>query len=152
MQEDTYYAKYLEREYSDETDKDEESTLLPIINEIDSLRTEIQEINDKTSSKTTEKRKLKETEILVNDLLPVFQNVTTDLSENDLEINSTFGSTSKEPRVPNPFLISTTKDVNIRKFQMVLKVAKQNDAEYISLADNIIPNLPRIYRFLRIRK
>ena len=112
MQEDTYYARYLELK-SVETRQIDYVRVQPGIAE----PKEVPSI----SVKSNRKRKKHTGKVKINDLLPDFQRIVKDFSERGIAIDGTFGSTSIGQNVPNPFIVSMDMNADPETFQEVIR-------------------------------
>ena len=121
MQEDEYYSKYLENQYSALTGKTE-------ISEV-----KIPEVAPVTFKKVVERTRFQRpprparvaprpTAIAINDLLPHYSEIIQELGKLNLHPTSTFGSTSFEPKPPRPFIIAIGLHVDVSVLQAVIKV------------------------------
>ena len=140
MQEDEYYARYLEHRYSPETAKSElveitvEAKSPPEMAEVITSEGATQQAApDKPyihSKATTVRRAIEvptlstPTRLEINDLLPSYEDIVTALRKVDLEVDDTFGSTSDKPEVPQIFIVSLGNQADIAILQRVIEVAK----------------------------
>ncbi|HFD4045292.1 TPA: hypothetical protein ACQJOT_004489 [Vibrio parahaemolyticus] len=143
MQEDEYYAKYLETRFSNDTGKNEELWTGEDLNEI---KASIEELKLHKVANKNENRSfaLAKTNmqisgfspsvrgVQVNDLLPKFSKIFKAFEACGVKVESTFGSTSKEPKVPSKFAISIGDDFDLDVFRKVLPIAYENGAEIIN--------------------
>lgn len=108
MQEDEYYARYLERRYSVNSAKDEYI-------EIDAPETVVEFSRGGISKKSLPAKVRKFAagssiqDIELNDLLPNYQKLRAALTERGFNIAATFGSSSIEPIAPSVFIIAFGK-------------------------------------------
>lgn len=127
MQEDTYYHEYLTKKMSAQTEKLEVAPADMAIEAVTVLPETVTKIDRKSvvnASKGSEY-------IQINDLLSNFQKILLALNQLRIRIEETFGSTSKEPRVPDPFLVTFGGDVDPDILQNVLRVCADNGLEYV---------------------
>jgi hypothetical protein len=120
MQEDVFYARYLEKRYSAQT-----------------ARTEFVEvaapINIRASRPTSYR-----TKISINDLIPSYSNLRAELEKGGHYILETFGSTSGTPRKrlgpPKPFIVSIVdEDIerDIEEIKSIIRICRKYGLEGI---------------------
>lgn len=136
MQEDEFYSKYLEKRYSVDSKTDE---LIEVVARtsretcsVDSSQTILSHEKPIPEDSALVKNKL--TAVCINDLLPSFEVLSRELLDNNIEIDSTFGSTSKKPEVPNVFHISFGDDINIRTLKTIVSICQRHGLDSISYA------------------
>lgn len=73
--------------------------------------------------------------ILINDLLPQFNEIVSELRSKGISVSNTFGSTSEEPEPPAPFIVTIGRGFNIQLMQEILTVLDRFELEgvYLSL-------------------
>lgn len=120
MQEDQYYAQYLESRYSVATDRNEvvryEMNPKPLALEAVVVERTSTSISPRPPSLRVP------TEIWINDLLPNYTNILEDLRQHGIMPNNIFGRNATEPEVPNPFIISTTENPDMNILSKVVQV------------------------------
>jgi hypothetical protein len=135
MQEDAYYSRYLERKYSNQTNKTEvvevsAETLRSFddVKNIPTLSTKKQ-ISPRHSGKDVHK-----TGVMINDLSPRYKDIVDRLTASGFTIERTFGSTSDKPRTPNPFVIAFGDGVSVKVAQELIGILKEFDVEGVAYA------------------
>ena len=129
MQEDSFYASYLEKRYSSQTARME---LVEVaVPAGATAKAGVGEHPKKLPEGRVKLRKLEEswfqdTTIEINDLLPNYREIRSRLEEAGLEIHDTFGSTSGVPKdrpgPPNPFIVSICTG-EIAAIQKIVRIA-----------------------------
>ncbi len=130
MQEDSFYNKYLERRYSEQTQKieivsvegSENDGVMPRKSE------NITIVNTKNSIVISDYK------IRANDLLENFQEIVNRLGQVGLKVDSTFGSTSEKKGRPEKFGLSVGSNSHIEVFQKVLSILLDFGLEYVAFA------------------
>jgi hypothetical protein len=133
LQEDVFYSRYLETRISAQTGKPEvvavsgrsTGVLLP-------LRTAdiARPLSPGAESQLVDK-------ISVNDLLLHSKEIMARLQEENLEISSTFGSSSITPYPPEKFVISIGPHFSIEIFQKILRISIKNGLEGLQLVTDV---------------
>lgn len=131
MQEDSFYATYLEKRISAETRKaePEQSAVADAILEVAAERVVEQVISSNIESSTKGENLYT---IKINDFLEQFSQIVTKLSEENLQISETFGSTSKSSSKPAKFVLSSTDDVPLDVFKKVYRICSDLGLEAIA--------------------
>jgi hypothetical protein len=140
MQEDAYYSKYLEHRYSSKTGKTE---LIKISSDEQKRaldETLIKNIRFIPKQPMIDRINPRDISIEVNDLLPKFKEIVNELHSVGLHPSKTFGSTSKKPVPPHPFIVSIGSFVDIETIQKVVKIASKFGLEGVAYADDEISN------------
>ena len=106
MQEDEFYAKYLQTRYSIETG----TTELVIAQQTDSSKV-ISAAAALSRSKTR---------LMVNDMLKNYAEVRSLLQHANIQIDSIFGSTANEPEIPPFLLITIGRHIDLVKLREVI--------------------------------
>jgi len=117
MQEDEFYAKYLESRYSSDSGTNE-----VIISQPQGSPPRIH----------LPSRSDGETRLMVNDMLTNYSDIRGELLKADIKINSTFGSISENPDVPPHLLFSFGRWIDIPLLQKVIRVLGDK-IDYVSL-------------------
>lgn len=147
MQEDSFYAKYLER-VSKETKKEEilkienASFRADVESEVISWTRPSVDAVPKLGSKSSVRNK--GINVAVNDLLDNFDQVLSVLSSNKIGIDQTFGSTSEKGGVPDKKVLSIGRGRRIDIFKKILKLLKPIGFNYVSFAPDFF-NEENIY-------
>lgn len=123
MQGDEYYAMYLERRFSAETGKSE----LVEISEAELDRPQIQDVlkrprREPASPRGNTKPKSGNS-IAINDLLPSYEELRSELKSAGIKISQVFGSNSLNPHEPSPFIISVTDFAEISLVKKIVKIS-----------------------------
>jgi hypothetical protein len=126
MQEDTYYARYLERKSAD-TQKIEYIKLPPDRHRV-SLKLPDYSRSPRSQSSLS-------AYIQINDLLPSFEKIVERLSASGIYPDGTFGSTSAEPDIPARFVISVETGVEIGDLQTILRVLDEFPVDGINISE-----------------
>jgi len=123
MQEDVFYAKYLEQRYSTLTRRTETVAVqaLPMAQTPMSLQMTAEEPSSGIS-------------IEVNDLLPRFTDLVKALAKEGIHPSKTFGSTNEEPKVPERFVIAVGNGVPVSLVQRVVRAAMPYGLDGIQMA------------------
>jgi hypothetical protein len=123
MQEDVFYAKYLEQRYSTLTRRTETVAVqaLPMAQTPMSLQMTAEEPSSGIS-------------IEVNDLLPRFTDLVKALAKEGIHPSKTFGSTNEEPKVPERFVIAVGDGVPVSLVQRVVRAAMPYGLDGIQMA------------------
>jgi hypothetical protein len=126
MQEDTFYARYLERK-SVET----QSTELVRIETATTLAPE----RDSIGTKSLKRRSPDNMEdgVWVNDLLPNFGDIIDRLSSEGIEVSETFGSSGHDSGVPSKFIASVGRDFDPAAAIRLIKLLVPLGLEGVSL-------------------
>jgi hypothetical protein len=135
MQEDEFYSKYLEKRFSIDSKTDE---IIEVRGKasIENFQAETAQIvlSDKKITEDFQVIENPATIVTVNDLLPSFEALTKELISKNVEINSTFGSTSTDPEAPDIFHVSFGDNVDIKILKTILLVCKKYELHSISYA------------------
>lgn len=105
MQEDEYYARYLERRYSENSATTEYVEIAAPAKHIE-LQQSLSRINEQVAFGRKQKSKKTKISIQINDLLPNYSEVEKRLKDSGFRIEATFGSTSLNQAVPEVFIIA----------------------------------------------
>lgn len=139
MQEDSYYAKYLEGRVSTETGQVEifqKPTPLEIIRGATT--------RSQSYSSTTQSLAQINSEIRLNDLLPAFAEIVKRLNAAGIKTEETFGSSSEDPEVPPFNLVSIQPVVPVAEAQAVLRLL-DGLIDKVGLAQGPAPDKKNIY-------
>lgn len=129
MQEDSYYALYLERRLSVETGQTE---IVPVPQE--QLPTEVVESKIANNAVGPLALDLTKAFVEVNDLLPFYALLLTELREIGVVPRGTFGSTSADPTPPTEFSLGVGLEFPIDRLQKILKVAFRHGLASIGIS------------------
>lgn len=136
MQEDTFYAKYLERKSTD-TKKTEYIR----VDEEGESKFSISEIKvDRRISIAKN-----EPVVQVNDLLPKFDEIVESLRKSGIAIRATFGSTSSDPKAPEKLIISMREGADPLLFQEVVRAVEPFGIEGVSISEQFFTDNDNIY-------
>lgn len=127
MQEDTFYAKYLERK-SLETQKTEYVKIEQNYNKFG--RIELSE-----TSYVGDIGKIDDFGIEINDLIDDYEQIVHSLISNGFRIKSTFGSTSGDPSKPPRVVISIDDGAELELVKSVVKIIEPFGIDYINISD-----------------
>ena len=97
MQEDQYYSQYLAGRFSPATGQTELVNFVVEAEPPEPMRMPRGVHPNKDHSYTG---------VHVNDLLPAFLQISAELNDAGIEIADTFGSTSQDPVIPDPFVVT----------------------------------------------
>lgn len=134
MQEDQYYAKYLEKRVSVETGR-AEFVELDIKRSSGSIQV-LQEQKREVFLLSAQRRMPRKLKIQVNDLLPDYKEIRSLLEASKFKISSTFGSTSQDKEIPEVNLISIAHDVSLVDLQTILRIL-DGKIEYVGPANQL---------------
>jgi hypothetical protein len=129
MQEDTYYARYLERK-SAETQKIE-------FVEVPTERARQLPFRSQRTKRIPKQTGLSAS-VQVNDLLPRYSELVEKLVQNGISIYSTFGSTSHKAETPERFVVSVEDGVSIADLQAVLRCLDGFDVDGINISEGML--------------
>lgn len=137
MQEDQYYATYLEKRYSVETARIE---LVEVKRSISALALESEAIRPKIirSAIRSIPGQGIETRVQINDLLPRYRELRTELEKKQIMIESTFGSSSVGKPHPSLFVVAIGADADLSVADKIIKVSKNFGLDGISYAKDEI--------------
>ncbi|WP_143565618.1 hypothetical protein [Stenotrophomonas maltophilia] len=76
--------------------------------------------------------------VRLNDLVPSYTKIRTELIERDIPVGPNFGSTSEDPEVPELLTVGFGKAVPLASLRTVVQVAEANGFDRIHYADNDI--------------
>ena len=141
MQEDQFYAQYLDRRLSVETGKVETVSISETRAPISSHTAPV---FPKHSRSTVHSRVSPTLEIHVNDMLPNFRDIAERLSSSGIAIKKTFGSTSAEPEVPPFNLVNFSDKVEVEDLQVLLK-SIDGLVDKIGVANDALLRGPEIF-------
>ena len=143
MQEDEFYHRYLEKRYSALTGKTEivesSSMVAP------RTKSERQLVRHPDPFESTIRSDREETQITINDMLPSYSALIADLQKVGIRLQQTFGSTSENPRIPKPFVVSFGEGAPIATLKNILRVAQKHGIEGLAFARNMDFSANRIY-------
>lgn len=144
MQEDEYYARYLERRYSAETGKTELIEITTNASQRVPARTLLERSALGAKRTLAEIIQAHQTSIEINDLLPQFNEMLTQLRAIGAKPSKTFGTTSDDPIPPKPFVVCVGSLVDIETIKGVIQVTAPFGLEGIAYTDEHISQY-RIY-------
>lgn len=125
MQEDTFYARYLERK-SAETQQIE---MVRIDDTVARVPSPLPKPRFKRKSTGLKKGLVK-----INDLIPGFQTIVRELAASGVSFEDTFGSTSVGQTPPSPLLVSMGIDADVETFQEIARVMDRHGLEYVAIS------------------
>ena len=144
MQEDEYYSQYLERRFSAETGKTELVEVIKSTPPSTNRRALFEGATSDPKWSLAETVRANETSIEINDLLPNFNEMVVQLRAIGAAPNKTFGSTSREPIPPKPFIVCVGRGVDIETIKGVIHIAGAFGLDGIAYSDDDISH-KRIY-------
>lgn len=130
MQEDQFYSKYLETRYSSDTGKSEiiEASVkiasVPAISSLEQAGPAVQQIS-------------RDVRICLNDMLEKYADIALSIVNSGYDIAEKFGSTSRNPSIPEKFVVSVSKDVGVDVFKDVMKILEDYNVELIGPINEI---------------
>lgn len=137
MQEDEFYHKYLEKRFSTVTGKSEV------------VETKVAEFEDLPAKLVPRKawkygrvrplpfeKSREDFYVHINDLLPSFSSLASELTAAGIKPTATFGSTSQNPITPTPFVISVGENVPLDVVKKALSVTRKHGIEGIGFTRN----------------
>jgi len=120
MQEDEYYHRYLENKYSAITGRTE------VVEKMLKVSPTADPVEPRTPSRSRTRLPVSpNVRVSINDLLPFYSELRTELEDAGILINKTFGSTSEEPKVPSQFILSFGDDVPLPLIKTALRVCSR---------------------------
>jgi hypothetical protein len=130
MQEDAYYARYLERRYSPETEKTE-VVEIRVAKEIDQS---VEPRLERSSLKPRLDFKDRDRIVALNSLLPNYLGIQDELQEKGIMIDEVFGKNGQE--TPSFFLLTIRTDADFELFRKILPVASKHGLQAISVSND----------------
>lgn len=154
MQEDEFYARYLEKHFSNQTGKTEivavssRKTIAthPISTPIRWMH--INEKDYKIGHPLRPDEISEDISVEINDLLPSYKELIEAIFAEGIIPRRTFGSTSIEPTTPKHFIISLGKGIPLSFIQKIIRIASRYGLEGIVMAgddDDEPMHFKRIY-------
>ncbi len=150
MQEDLFYARYLERRVSVQTGRPE---LVEVTEEEQGWRplppraVPFRPLPPRIAPSSVQGRREavdRERGVAINNLLPHYNEIVTELEENGIFITETFGSTSANPIVPKDFVLAIGSNFPIDEFKTILRILLKYDLDGVAYATEPI-NYRQIY-------
>jgi hypothetical protein len=130
MQEDQYYASYLEKRYSVQTAQTELVEVSKKVSrpeqKLQSTYSGVRVIHRLDNAVATSTR------VQINDLLPHYTELKNDLVRQGIEIANTFGSTSPGKGRPSPFLVTFGEGADATIFAKVVEIGLKYGLEGLS--------------------
>lgn len=128
MQEDSFYYRYLERRFSLETNTEE---VIEVKADPSKEMVPFKRVSTVSLQKPSE---LSGTSVEVNDLLPDYEKIAEELSQNGIKIDKTFGTISYGKPAPEKFILSVGRGVVVNIYQSVLQVIQKYNLTGVTLS------------------
>lgn len=87
--------------------------------------------NTFTDKKESKKLEINESLIYLNDLLPDYELIRESLIKNGFQISSTFGSTSKKPKIPEKTYLVFGTSIKLSELKRIVKILEVHTPLYL---------------------